>query len=99
MPYRSSGSRSASGTERRQLLAAAAAGGGSHSTNVVSVGNGRPMAEGASAVDTACSCNCTCVSRACCRSATAVVHEGPALKLGGLKAPNSTFVSMKGHFR
>lgn len=98
MPYRSSDLLS-SGQEGRELVAAAASR-VPNSTNNVSVGNDS-MTEGASTADLACPCNCAYVSRACCRSATGVVHEAPASKLGILEAPNSSLVcdGTTGRFR
>lgn len=48
--------------------------------------------EGGLAGDRPCPCNCTYVSRGCCNSTTGILHEAPGLKLGTLKAPNSSFV-------
>lgn len=39
-------------------------------------------------IPAACSCNCTYVSKSCCGSASGVVNEAAALKLGTLKAPS-----------
>ena len=48
--------------------------------------------QGGLADDSPCPCNCTYVSRGCCNSTTGILHEAPGLKLGMLKAPNSSFV-------
>lgn len=39
-------------------------------------------------IPAACSCNCTYVSKSCCGSASGVVNEAAALKLGTLQAPS-----------
>lgn len=36
--------------------------------------------------DTACPCNCTYVSKACCNSLSGMVYEAPGLRLGALQA-------------
>lgn len=107
LPYRLSGS-FYSGAAGRELLAtaAAAAGGGlnstgSNSTRIVSVAKDSANAIALTVANMACPCNCTYVSRACCRSATGTVYETPRLKLGALKAPNSSLVcdGATGRFR
>ena len=95
-PYRSSTANSLSSSPSssgRELL-----GSGLSLTNVTALSppgsnnNNNLTIEGGLAADVACPCNCTYVSRACCTSATGIVHEAPALKLGVLKAPNSSLV-------
>ena len=99
VPYRLTGSLS-SGAGERELLGSAA-GGGTNLTNATVSVSSDSIVEGGLAADTACPCNCTYVSRACCTSATGIVHEAPDLKLGMLMAPNASLVcdGTTGHFR
>ena len=51
--------------------------------------------------DTACPCNCTYVSKACCNSISGTVYEAPNLRLGALQAPlvNVTCNATTGDFQ
>ena len=53
------------------------------------------------AMDLACPCNCTYVSRACCNSLSGIVYEAPNLRLGSVQAPsvNLTCNATTGEFQ
>lgn len=59
------------------------------STNAT--GPGSPL-NGTSAMESstisACPCNCTYVSKACCNSLSGIVYEAPDLRLGSVRAPS-----------
>lgn len=40
-------------------------------------------------MESACPCNCTYVSKACCNSPSGMVYEEPNFRLGSLQAPSA----------